>query len=85
MAAGTPFRRVAHNGEINTVTGNENWMRAREALIDTSAFGKDADAGSAASGSSSLPRVHPGCPDTARFDEVLELLHLAGAACRTRC
>ena len=30
-----PFRRIAHNGEINTVTGNENWMRAREALINT--------------------------------------------------
>ena len=29
-----PYRRVAHNGEINTVTGNENWMRARESLID---------------------------------------------------
>ncbi len=34
-----PFRRIAHNGEINTVTGNENWMRAREALIRTEAFG----------------------------------------------
>ena len=34
-----PFRRIAHNGEINTVTGNENWMRAREALIDTDVFG----------------------------------------------
>ena len=34
-----PFRRIAHNGEINTVTGNENWMRAREALIKTDVFG----------------------------------------------
>ena len=34
-----PFRRIAHNGEINTVTGNENWMRAREALINTDVFG----------------------------------------------
>ncbi|PRC60007.1 hypothetical protein C6A85_20520, partial [Mycobacterium sp. ITM-2017-0098] len=34
-----PFRRVAHTGEINTVTGNENWMRAREALINTDVFG----------------------------------------------
>ncbi len=78
-----PFRRVAHNGEINTVTGNENWMRAREALIDTSAFGKDAaDAGSAASGSSMAEKIFPACTpgasDTARFDEVLELLHLGG-------
>ena len=78
-----PFRRVAHNGEINTVTGNENWLRAREALIDTSAFGKDAaDAGSAASGSSMAEKIFPACTpgasDTARFDEVLELLHLGG-------
>ena len=78
-----PFRRVAHNGEINTVTGNENWMRAREALIDTSAFGKDAaDAGAqraaGSDGREDLPRVHPGASDTAHFDEVLELLHLGG-------
>ena len=38
-----PFRRIAHNGEINTVTGNENWMRAREALIDTDVFGSRDD------------------------------------------
>ncbi len=66
-----PFRRIAHNGEINTVTGNENWMRAREALIDTSAFGdKAAD--------KIFPVCTPGASDTARFDEVLELLHLGG-------
>ena len=39
-----PFRRIAHNGEINTVTGNENWMRAREALIKTDVFGSEAGA-----------------------------------------
>ncbi|MCK8613570.1 glutamate synthase large subunit [Gordonia sp. C13] len=66
-----PFRRVAHNGEINTVTGNENWMRAREALIDTEAFGADA-------ASKIFPICTPGASDTARFDEVLELLHLGG-------
>ena len=66
-----PFRRVAHNGDINTVTGNENWMRAREALIDTSAFGEDAAA-------KIFPACTPGASDTARFDEVLELLHLGG-------
>ena len=66
-----PFRRVAHNGEINTVTGNENWMRAREALIDTAAFGADA-------ASKIFPICTPGASDTARFDEVLELLHLGG-------
>ncbi|OZC88750.1 glutamate synthase large subunit [Rhodococcus sp. 06-412-2C] len=67
-----PFRRVAHNGEINTATGNENWMRAREALITSDVFG----------GSEALEKIFPvvthGASDTARFDEVLELLHLGG-------
>lgn len=67
-----PYRLVAHNGEINTVTGNENWMRARESLINTDAFG----------GVEKLERIFPVCTpgasDTARFDEVLELLHLGG-------
>ncbi|MEV0947026.1 glutamate synthase large subunit [Rhodococcus sp. NPDC049939] len=67
-----PFRRVAHNGEINTVTGNENWMRAREALIESDIFG----------GPSELEKIFPVCTkgasDTARFDEVLEMLHLGG-------
>ena len=65
-----PFRRVAHNGEINTVTGNENWMRAREALIKTEIFGTDVE--------KIFPVCTPGASDTARFDEVLELLHLGG-------
>ena len=66
-----PFRRIAHNGEINTVTGNENWMRAREALIRTDVFGAEhAD--------KVFPICTPGASDTARFDEVLELLHLGG-------
>ncbi|MGH3724659.1 MAG: glutamate synthase large subunit [Mycobacterium sp.] len=67
-----PYRRVAHNGEINTVAGNENWMRAREALIKTEAFG----------GPAQLDKIFPictrGASDTARFDEALELLHLGG-------
>jgi glutamate synthase domain-containing protein 2/glutamate synthase domain-containing protein 1/glutamate synthase domain-containing protein 3 len=67
-----PFRRVAHNGEINTVTGNENWMRAREALIHTDVFGSYADVDKI------FPVCTPGASDTARFDEVLELLHLGG-------
>ncbi|GGC64313.1 glutamate synthase large subunit [Hoyosella rhizosphaerae] len=66
-----PFRLVAHNGEINTVNGNENWMRAREALINSDVFGADA-----------LEKIFPvatrGASDTARFDEVLELIHLGG-------
>ncbi|MDL9947445.1 glutamate synthase large subunit [Gordonia sp. ABSL11-1] len=68
-----PFRRVAHNGEINTVTGNENWMRARESLIDASAFGTDSDVAQKI-----FPTCTLGASDTARFDEVLELLHLGG-------
>ena len=65
-----PFRRIAHNGEINTVTGNENWMRAREALIDTDVFGTPLE--------KTFPICTPGASDSARFDEVLELLHLGG-------
>ena len=67
-----PFRRVAHNGEINTVTGNENWMRAREALIHTDVFGYHNDLNKI------FPVCTPGASDTARFDEALELLHLSG-------
>ena len=67
-----PFRRVAHNGEINTVTGNENWMRAREALIRSDVFGSYGDMDKI------FPVCTPGASDTARFDEVLELLHLGG-------
>lgn len=65
-----PYRFVAHNGEINTVKGNRNWMRARESQLDSELFG------------GSLERVFPVCTpgasDTASFDEVLELLHLGG-------
>jgi glutamate synthase (NADPH) large chain len=67
-----PYRRIAHNGEINTVTGNENWMRAREALIRTDIFGSPGDV------EKLFPICTPGGSDTARFDEVLELLHLGG-------
>ncbi|MDT5206120.1 MAG: glutamate synthase large chain, partial [Mycobacterium sp.] len=70
-----PFRRIAHNGEINTVTGNENWMRAREALIETDVFGDDGAAGNPVK---LFPICTPGASDTARFDEALELLHLGG-------
>ena len=65
-----PFRFIAHNGEINTVRGNRNWMRAREALLATDLIPGD------------LSRVYPictkGASDSASFDEVLELLHLGG-------
>src|ERR1700755_1395858 len=67
-----PFRRIAHNGEINTVTGNENWMRARETLIPTDVSGSYDDVDKI------FPICAPGASYTARFDEVLELLHLGG-------
>lgn len=65
-----PFRYIAHNGEINTVMGNRNWMRAREALLDSDLIPGD------------LERLYPivtdGASDSASFDEVLELLHMGG-------
>src|SRR5207249_1484451 len=64
-----PYRIIAHNGEINTVMGNENWMRAREALLSSDLIeGLDR----------ALPICTGGASDTARFDEVLELLQLGG-------
>ncbi|MCO8128487.1 glutamate synthase large subunit [Acidimicrobiia bacterium EGI L10123] len=65
-----PYRVVAHNGEINTVQGNENWMRAREGAFASDSFGEHLD--------KALPIMTAGASDTARFDECLELLHLAG-------
>ncbi|EFE80643.1 glutamate synthase(NADPH) large subunit [Streptomyces albidoflavus] len=68
-----PYRFVAHNGEINTVKGNRNWMRARESQLASELFG---------GGDKDLSRVFPVCTpdasDSASFDEVLELLHLGG-------
>ncbi|GAA4784612.1 glutamate synthase large subunit [Streptomyces sanyensis] len=66
-----PYRFVAHNGEINTVKGNRNWMRARESQLASGLFGEG-----------ELDRIFPVCTpdasDSASFDEVLELLHLGG-------
>jgi len=65
-----PYRYLAHNGEINTVQGNRNWMRARSAQISTPNI-PDLE--------KAMPVVTQGQPsDTATFDEVLELLHLSG-------
>jgi len=65
-----PFRFISHNGEINTVQGNRNWMRAREALLESPFI------------NGSLERIFPIChdeaSDSASFDEVLELLHMGG-------
>ncbi|HEU4527751.1 MAG TPA: glutamate synthase central domain-containing protein, partial [Actinomycetota bacterium] len=65
-----PFRFIAHNGEINTVMGNRNWMRAREALLDSDLIPGDLER--------LYPICTPGASDSASFDEVLELLHMGG-------
>jgi glutamate synthase (ferredoxin) len=65
-----PFRFIAHNGEINTVRGNINWMHARESMLAHPVFGPDLD--------KIKPVVRPGGSDSATFDNVLELLVLAG-------
>ena len=65
-----PYRYIAHNGEINTVRGNRNWMRARESLLESELIPGD------------LKRIFPivdnNGSDSASFDEVLELLYLGG-------
>src|SRR5262245_31509846 len=65
-----PYRMLAHNGEINTLRGNVNWMKARESQLSSELFGDDL--------SKVLPVVRPGGSDSATFDNVLELLVLAG-------
>jgi len=65
-----PFRFIAHNGEINTVMGNRNWMRAREALLASDVIPGDLER--------LYPICTPGASDSASFDEVLELLHMGG-------
>jgi len=64
-----PFRMVAHNGEINTVRGNRNWMAARQGTLASERLGDVADL---------LPVCDETQSDSASFDEVLELLHLGG-------
>ena len=65
-----PFRFLAHNGEINTLRGNINWMRAREGLLNSALFGKELKKIS--------PVIVPGGSDSATIDNVFELLMLAG-------
>jgi glutamate synthase (NADPH/NADH) large chain len=71
-----PYRMVAHNGEINTVKGNFNWMRAREGVMKSPVLGDD------------LQKLYPisyeGQSDTATFDNALELLVMAAIRSRTR-
>ena len=65
-----PYRVICHNGEINTLMGNINWMRARESELQSELFGDDLK--------KILPVVAPGNSDSATFDNVIELLLLAG-------
>ena len=65
-----PYRYIAHNGEINTLRGNINWMKAREGLLRSQVFGDDLK--------KVLPVIVEGGSDTATFDNVLEFLVMAG-------
>ncbi|HEX2854524.1 MAG TPA: glutamate synthase large subunit [Opitutaceae bacterium] len=65
-----PYRYIAHNGEINTLRGNINWMHARQALFSSELFGEDME--------KILPIINPNGSDSAMFDNTLELLVLAG-------
>ena len=65
-----PYRYIAHNGEINTIRGNRNWMRTRETLLESELIRGDLER--------LFPICTPGRSDSATFDEVLELLHLGG-------
>ncbi|MDD5634253.1 MAG: glutamate synthase large subunit [Candidatus Omnitrophica bacterium] len=65
-----PFRFLAHNGEINTLRGNINWMKARESLLKSVYFGKEIE--------KVKPVIVPGGSDSAGFDNVFELLMLSG-------
>ncbi|GIZ53455.1 glutamate synthase-related protein [Noviherbaspirillum aridicola] len=65
-----PYRLIAHNGEINTVKGNFNWMRAREGVMKSAVLGDDLR--------KLFPLIYEGQSDTACFDNALELLLMAG-------
>src|SRR5436305_11667874 len=65
-----PYRMIAHNGEVNTLRGNINWMRARESQLASELFGEDLE--------KVMPVVREGGSDSAIFDNVLELLVLGG-------
>ncbi|MCA1324067.1 glutamate synthase-related protein [Herbaspirillum sp. alder98] len=65
-----PYRLIAHNGEINTVKGNFNWMRAREGVMQSAVLGDDLK--------KLFPLIYEGQSDTASFDNALELLVMAG-------
>ena len=65
-----PYRYMIHNGEINTLRGNENWMHARQSQFKSELFGDDIK--------KALPIIHEDGSDSAKFDETLEFLYLSG-------
>ena len=65
-----PYRYVAHNGEINTLRGNVNWMHARQQVLESPLFGPDIK--------KLFPVIQPGGSDSAAFDNALELLVMSG-------
>ena len=65
-----PFRYVAHNGEINTLRGNVNWMHARQSILESPAFGPDIE--------KLFPIVEDGSSDSSAFDNAVELLFQSG-------
>ncbi len=65
-----PYRYIIHNGEINTLRGNINWMHAREAMLETDLFGPDLE--------KIFPIIQPDGSDSANFDNCVEFLTLAG-------
>ncbi|HET7157360.1 MAG TPA: glutamate synthase large subunit, partial [Burkholderiales bacterium] len=65
-----PFRLIAHNGEINTLRGNVNWIRARQGAISSPILNRDLD--------KLWPLIYPGQSDSASFDNALELLVMSG-------
>jgi glutamate synthase (NADPH/NADH) large chain len=65
-----PYRMICHNGEINTVRGNINWMAARESVLKSDLFGEDLQ--------KTFPAIRPGLSDTGSLDNAVELLTLAG-------
>lgn len=65
-----PFRYLAHNGEINTIRGNRNWMHAREGVLESKVFGKNI--------SKLFPIINPAGSDSASLDNVFELLVMDG-------
>ncbi|TMH53009.1 MAG: hypothetical protein E6H62_11320, partial [Betaproteobacteria bacterium] len=65
-----PFRMICHNGEINTLRGNVNWIRARQGAISSPVLGRDLE--------KIWPLIYDGQSDSASFDNALELLVMGG-------